>query len=74
VLSMTLLAEVPELGTLGHEQIAALVGVAPLNRVAPHHLVRLVAEHVLDVGESRDEAGCCAWATTRCETSPPMSP
>ena len=32
VLSMTLLAEVPELGTLGHKQIAALVGVAPLNR------------------------------------------
>jgi transposase len=32
VLSMTLLAEVPELGTLGHRQIAALVGVAPLNR------------------------------------------
>ncbi len=32
VVSMTLLAEVPELGTLGHKQIAALVGVAPLNR------------------------------------------
>jgi transposase len=32
VLSMTVLAEVPELGTLGHKQIAALVGVAPLNR------------------------------------------
>jgi transposase len=32
VLSLTLLAEVPELGTLGHKQIAALVGVAPINR------------------------------------------
>lgn len=32
VLSMTLLAEVPELGTLGNKQIAALVGVAPINR------------------------------------------
>lgn len=32
VLSTTLLAEVPELGTLGHKQLAALVGVAPLNR------------------------------------------
>ena len=32
VLSVTLLAEVPELGTLGHKQIAALVGVAPINR------------------------------------------
>ena len=30
VLSMTLLAEVPELGTLGHKQIAALVGVGIL--------------------------------------------
>jgi transposase len=32
VLSLTLLAEVPELGTLGHKQLAALVGVAPINR------------------------------------------
>jgi transposase len=32
VLSTTLLADVPELGTLGHKQIAALIGVAPLNR------------------------------------------
>lgn len=32
VLSLTLLAELPELGALGRRQIAALVGVAPLNR------------------------------------------
>jgi transposase len=32
VLSTTLLATVPEWGTLAHKQIAALVGVAPLNR------------------------------------------
>jgi transposase len=32
VLSRTLLAPVPELGTLCHQQIAALVGVAPFNR------------------------------------------
>jgi len=32
VLSLTLLAELPELGQLSHGQIAALVGVAPLNR------------------------------------------
>lgn len=32
VLSLTLLTELPELGTLDHKQIAALVGVAPLNR------------------------------------------
>jgi len=32
VLSRTLLGQVPELGSLGHKQIAALVGVAPFNR------------------------------------------
>lgn len=32
VTASTLLALLPELGTLGHKQIAALVGVAPLNR------------------------------------------
>jgi transposase len=32
VLARTLLAGVPELGTLTHKRVAALVGVAPLNR------------------------------------------
>jgi transposase len=32
VVSVTLLADLPELGKLGHKQIAALVGLAPLNR------------------------------------------
>lgn len=32
VLSRTLMAQVPELGTLSHKQLAALVGVAPFNR------------------------------------------
>jgi transposase len=32
VLSLTLLAEVPELGRLRHKQLAALIGLAPLNR------------------------------------------
>jgi transposase len=32
VMSRTLLADLPELGTLNRKQIAALVGVAPLNR------------------------------------------
>jgi transposase len=32
VLVQTLLADLPELGSLGHAQIAKLVGVAPLNR------------------------------------------
>ena len=32
VLALTLLAELPQLGTLSRQQVAALVGVAPLNR------------------------------------------
>ena len=32
MLARTLLAEVPELGTLTHKRVAALVGVAPLKR------------------------------------------
>ena len=32
VTSATLLVQLPELGTLGRKQIAALVGVAPMNR------------------------------------------
>lgn len=32
VLALTLLADLPELGRLNHKEIAALVGVAPLNR------------------------------------------
>jgi transposase len=32
IVSATLIAELPELGTLDRKQIAALVGVAPLNR------------------------------------------
>ena len=32
ILTLTLLADLPELGTLNRHQIAALVGVAPLNR------------------------------------------
>ena len=32
VVSVTLLADLPELGTLDRKQIAALVGLAPLNR------------------------------------------
>jgi transposase len=32
VTAAVLLAELPELGTIGHKQVAALVGVAPINR------------------------------------------
>lgn len=37
VLMCSLLADVPELGRLNRRQIAALVGVAPLNRDSGHH-------------------------------------
>jgi len=36
VFSRTLVADLPELGTLSRQQIAALVGVAPLNRDSRH--------------------------------------
>lgn len=37
VLSLTILSGVPELGTLSNRQMAALVGVAPLNRDSGRH-------------------------------------
>lgn len=37
VVSCTLVAELPELGTLSRQQIAALVGVAPLNQDSGRH-------------------------------------
>lgn len=37
VLSMAIITELPELGTLNRKQIAALVGVAPLNRDSGQH-------------------------------------
>lgn len=40
VLSLTLLAELPELGRLNRKEIAALVGVAPLNRDSGSHCGR----------------------------------
>ncbi len=45
VLAATLLADLPELGRLSRQEIAALVGVAPLNRDSGKHrlvFVRLV--------------------------------
>ncbi len=44
VVSLTLLAELPELGRLTHKEIAALVGVAPLSarhRHAPRQALRV---------------------------------
>jgi transposase len=52
VLARTLLAEVPELGTLPHKRLAALVGVAPLNRDSGTFRGRGV---VCGVGELRSE-------------------
>ena len=37
VLSYTLLSELPELGTLNRKEIAALVGVAPMNKDSGHY-------------------------------------
>ena len=37
MITYTLLAELPELGKLNRKQIAALVGVAPLNRDSGQH-------------------------------------
>ena len=42
VLSRVLLSMLPELGTLPHKQIAALVGVAPLNRDSGKHRGRRI--------------------------------
>jgi transposase len=37
ITAAVLLAELPELGTIGHKQVAALVGVAPINRDSGQH-------------------------------------
>jgi hypothetical protein len=56
VLSTTLLAELPELGTLTHRQIAALVGVAPINHDGGTHR----GQRRLAGG--RAQCGpCCTW-------------
>ena len=36
MLAATIVAQLPELGVLTHKEIAALVGVAPLNRDSGH--------------------------------------
>ena len=55
VLSLTLLADLPELGTLSHKQLAALVGVAPLNRDSGFH-----ARQALHLGRTGTGAVCPA--------------
>ena len=56
VLARTLLAGVPELGTLTHKRLAALVGVAPLNRDSG-----TLRGHRSVWGGPRSE-GRCTWA------------
>ena len=56
VLALTLLAELPELGRLDRKQIAALVGVAPLNRDSGRMLVSAPS----GVDGLRC-APCCTW-------------
>ena len=60
VLARTLLAEVPELGTLTHKRLAALVGVAPLNRDsgAFRPSVDVVASGAAELRSERH----CTWA------------
>ena len=68
--SLTLLAYLPELGTLNRRQIAALVGVAPFSREAVHivesvlcgvaglqYALRCIWEHWWRVGATRCYAG-----------------
>ena len=57
VVSRTLLGELPELGTLTHKQIAALVGVAP--RARDSGTLRGQADRLGRAG--RRCAPCCTW-------------
>ena len=54
VLSLTLLAELPELGLLNRKRIAALVGVAPLNTTAEAGAASVAC------GEDESECGPCS--------------
>ena len=74
--SLTLLAYLPELGTLNRKQIAALVGVAPFNRdsgpyieesvlcgvVELQYALLCIWEHWWPLGSTR----CCATSTSGC--------
>jgi len=54
--SMTLLADLPELGSLGRKQIAALVGVAPFSRDSGRHRGRRTTW-----GDGPECAPYCTW-------------
>jgi transposase len=53
-----LLAELPELGTIGHKQIAALVGVAPINHDSGQHRGQ---RHI---GGGRQSVRCALYMAT----------
>ena len=55
--SMTLLADLPELGSLGRKQIAALVGVAPFSRDSGRHRGEAYYPGV----DGPECALCCTW-------------
>ena len=54
--SMTLLADLPELGSLGRKHIAALVGVAPSSRDSGRHRGRRTTW-----ADGPECAPCCTW-------------
>lgn len=56
VVSLTLLAELPELGRLSHKEIAALVGVAPLNRDSG-----TLRGNAWSTAAGLPSAPCCTW-------------
>ena len=57
VVSATLIANLPELGSLSHKQIAALVGVAPLNRDSGQ-----TRGHRTTWGDEPQCVRCSTWA------------
>lgn len=68
VSAATLVAELPELGTIGNKQIAALTGVAPINRDSG--LMRGEAH----IGGGRLSARCCLYmaAISAIRCNPPL--
>lgn len=70
VVSATLLADVPELGTLGRKEIAALVGVAPLNRDSG----TLRGKRSTWGGRATPRAALYMAATVACRWNPAIRP
>lgn len=58
VTAATLVAELPELGTIGNKQIAALIGVAPMNRDSG------MARGQAHIAGGRMSARCCLYMAT----------